>query len=362
MERFTLWSTPMSGPIVTRPAALAFRVLAFVAAVPSVAGQLEGTATYRERIALPPDAVFEAALQDVSRADAPATVIGRVRVDPAGQPPLRFTIDYDDAAVRLGRRYSVRAAVTHRDRLLYTTDRVYSALDGRGAKLELLLVPVRGTPPTAAPAGGLGALPASFEGNLSDAGNTVRWHVDLFREGHFQLRTASLGRREPNQHDDVGRWMLEPDTGRLVLQGGREAPVYLEPVDGGAALRKLDQQGKLIESAQDDRLERLRRFRPIEPRLFLSGMFVDRGEATNIALCADNRSMPVAEEGDFRAMQDAYRKARSAIGERLLVGVEGKIASRPSKAGGRSPQTVLVVERFVNVFPGQRCPGKRTRS
>ena len=33
---------------------------------------LTGTATYRERIALPPGAVFEATLEDVTRADAPA--------------------------------------------------------------------------------------------------------------------------------------------------------------------------------------------------------------------------------------------------------------------------------------------------
>jgi putative lipoprotein len=32
---------------------------------------VEGVASYRERIALPPGAVFEAAIEDVSRADSP---------------------------------------------------------------------------------------------------------------------------------------------------------------------------------------------------------------------------------------------------------------------------------------------------
>ena len=36
---------------------------------------IEGTATYRERMALPKGAVFEATLEDVSRADAPAVVV-----------------------------------------------------------------------------------------------------------------------------------------------------------------------------------------------------------------------------------------------------------------------------------------------
>jgi len=38
---------------------------------------IEGTATYRERIAMPPGAEFEAVLQDVTRADAPAMEIAR---------------------------------------------------------------------------------------------------------------------------------------------------------------------------------------------------------------------------------------------------------------------------------------------
>ena len=45
-----------------------------------------GTATYRERIALPPDAVFEATLEDVSRQDAPAVIIGRARMEKPGNP------------------------------------------------------------------------------------------------------------------------------------------------------------------------------------------------------------------------------------------------------------------------------------
>ena len=40
-------------------------------------GTVTGTATYRERMALPANAVFEAVLEDVSKADAPAS---RLRV------------------------------------------------------------------------------------------------------------------------------------------------------------------------------------------------------------------------------------------------------------------------------------------
>ena len=104
----------------------ALAALAWAACTPVWAGTLEGTAAYRERIALAPDAVFEAVLQDVSRADAQAEVLGRATIDPAGQPPFRFQIAYD-AAVQSGRRYVVRATVRHQGRLLFTTDRTYPA-------------------------------------------------------------------------------------------------------------------------------------------------------------------------------------------------------------------------------------------
>lgn len=106
----------------------------------ALAGTLQGVATYRERIALPPDAVFEAVLQDVSRADAPAQVLGRARLEPAGQPPFKFEIQYDDGMVKPGHRYSVRATVSSRGRLLFTTDRSYPVLDGANVPLQLRLV------------------------------------------------------------------------------------------------------------------------------------------------------------------------------------------------------------------------------
>jgi uncharacterized lipoprotein YbaY/uncharacterized lipoprotein NlpE involved in copper resistance len=324
------------------------------------AGTLQGVAEYRERTLLPPDAVFEAQLQDIARADAPATVLGRARLDPAGQPPFRFEIAYDAAALKPTGRYAVRATITHRGQLLFTTDRIYPVLDGRDAPLELLLVPVRRDPPQGAKPLGLGRLPASFAGELPGAGGPVAWHVDLYPEGRFQLRETHVGRPAPNQFDDIGRWSLERDTGRLVLRGGRGAPVSFLPVDDGAALRKLDLEGKPMESAHGDRLERQAAFAPIEPRLHLTGMFVDLADAANIVLCADMRSVPVAMEGDFKALEAAYLERRVKPGERLLVSVQGLLAPRPSMEAGQPPRTTLVVERFVGIWPAERC-GRKLR-
>src|SRR6185436_16459615 len=74
-----------------------------------------------------------------------AEVLGRARIDPAGPPPFKFQITFDDAAVRPGRRYVVRATIRHQGRLLFTTDRTYPVLrGGADALLDVLLVSAGG--------------------------------------------------------------------------------------------------------------------------------------------------------------------------------------------------------------------------
>jgi putative lipoprotein len=105
-----------------------------------MAGTVTGTATCRERLALPPEAVFEAILEDVSRADAPAEVLGRSRVDQPGPPPIRFEIAYDPARIDPRRSYVVRGRIRAGEQLLFTTEQSYPVLtDGRGYTVDLML-------------------------------------------------------------------------------------------------------------------------------------------------------------------------------------------------------------------------------
>jgi uncharacterized lipoprotein YbaY/heat shock protein HslJ len=103
---------------------------------------VSGTALYRERIRLPPNAVFEAILQDVSRADAPAVELGRVETaDPDG-PPYNFRIAYDRDAISDRQIYAVRAAIRVDGRLMFTTDTFHPVLTG-GAPDAVEIVMVR---------------------------------------------------------------------------------------------------------------------------------------------------------------------------------------------------------------------------
>lgn len=104
-----------------------------------------GTIAYRERMALPPGAVATARLEDVSRADAPATVVGEHVVQPTGQVPIRFSIPYDPERIDERHTYAVRATITAGGRLLWTTDTHHPVLTrGHGDRVDLMLRRVPG--------------------------------------------------------------------------------------------------------------------------------------------------------------------------------------------------------------------------
>ena len=101
---------------------------------------VEGTATYREKIALPPNAIFEAVVQDVSRADAPAIEVGRTTVRQPPQVPIPFRITMNPADIDPKRSYSVRARILVDGKPWFTSDMVYPVFMGvTSSKVDMLL-------------------------------------------------------------------------------------------------------------------------------------------------------------------------------------------------------------------------------
>ena len=114
---------------------------------------INGTATYRERMALPPSAVFEATLEDVSRADATADVLGRARIESPGNPPFHFSINYDPVQIIASHTYVVRARVTDGGKLLFTSDQRYQVLTlGHGSEIAVMMLRRVSATAAAAPA------------------------------------------------------------------------------------------------------------------------------------------------------------------------------------------------------------------
>jgi putative lipoprotein len=138
---------------------LSLSVLTACAATPTAGGgtspaptpnaRVTGTVTYLQRIALPPGAVIKVQLIDVSRADAPAVVLGEQLIQAEGrQPPFAFAIAHDPSRIQPNLSYAVGARIEDGDRLLFINDQRYAVLT-RGAPkhVDMVLRAVGATQP-----------------------------------------------------------------------------------------------------------------------------------------------------------------------------------------------------------------------
>jgi putative lipoprotein len=111
---------------------------------------ISGTVTYRQRMALTPTAVLEVSLEDVSEADAPADVIASRRLDNPGQVPIRFELPYDASRIVSSHRYLLRARITDKGTLQFTSTQAHPVLTGgHGSTVDILLQAVGQAPPSA---------------------------------------------------------------------------------------------------------------------------------------------------------------------------------------------------------------------
>jgi uncharacterized lipoprotein YbaY len=95
-EKKTAWA-PVVIAIVAVVLALCACVVCIATAIAVFSGGKEeasvsGTVTYRERMALTPDAFVTVQIQDVSLADAPASTIGEQVIRNPGQVPIPFEV------------------------------------------------------------------------------------------------------------------------------------------------------------------------------------------------------------------------------------------------------------------------------
>jgi copper homeostasis protein (lipoprotein) len=389
-----------------RVRALAMALACVVSAHESAEAQLRGMALVRERVTLPANAVFEASLEDISLGDAPDAVIGHTRIEGPGNPPIRFTIDYDPSRVDPRHLYRVRARVIvgsrqrlvadHSDLVLtwghgrrvslllqrsnapYTPEREVASTDLSRSDLTRSQVSrgevthddfsrrdnsrsesARGESSTSAVSRGGGSSStgaAIFTGNLPCADCTaVRHQLELFPNGSFFLRRAYLGKGRDAFVDEIGRWTLSRDGSTLTLKGSRDTTLRIA-IGKPDTLHVLGGSAKSNASSRSGTLALTNRAPPLEPRLEMRGMFTYMADAGRFTECSSRQSWPVAQEGDNAALESAYLSKRRNDGEEMLVKVEGRVTTRPRMDGG-GRERALVVERFMNARPGERCAG-----
>ncbi len=127
---------------------VAFCVAGFLLAAPvgAAPARVTGTALYLQRIALPPTAVLTVQLVDISRQDAPATVIATQTIPTSGQaPPYAFALVYDTTAISPNLTYAVQARIEDGGQLLFRTTQAYLVItQGRPTVIDVTLTQVTG--------------------------------------------------------------------------------------------------------------------------------------------------------------------------------------------------------------------------
>jgi copper homeostasis protein (lipoprotein) len=369
----------MTGRHLWRTLAMALACVA--SAREPASAQIRGTATYRERIALPTSAVFDATLEEVSRADAPAVVIGRSRIRRPRTSPIRFEIPFDADRIEPGRRYVVRARIVAEGRTLLTTDLSYPVLTrGNGRQVSVLLRRSAESDLAESSSGSLGgslgdrsvddgSLGGSLGGSLATGSAiftgelpctdcaAVRHQLELFGDESFFLRRTYLGKGRNAVVDEIGTWALSRDRSTLTLSRAGEAPLRIA-IGRPNTLHVLGGRGESAGSSRTNTLRLSSRAQPLEPRLRMRGMYRYMADAGRFTECLSRQSWPVAQERENAVLESAYSRTRRARGQEVLVEVVGRVALRP-RIEGEGRERTLVVERVVGVRPGERC-GSRT--
>lgn len=153
---------------------------------------LSGTVTYRERIALPPNARVEVRLEDISQADAPADEIASQTIVANGkQVPIPFEVRYSPKDIDSSRRYAVRASITSAEGdLMFTTALQYAVLTGGAADRNVEIVVQRAGGGARATAPGAGGGAEQGGAAASPLGGTWRL-VEIQRPGAAEQPVAA---------------------------------------------------------------------------------------------------------------------------------------------------------------------------
>lgn len=245
---------------LSRRALAGLLLAAAVPATPALAAPrvLRGTVAYRERMALPPGAVVEVKLLDVSLADAPSRTIAETRVS-GRRIPARWTLRFDSRRIEPRHSYALQARILDGDRLLFITTERHSVFTGGPDKTDIWVQRVSGNdrPPAAAPSpigswrlASLGSkdVPGSivttlaiaadgkvsgrggcngFGGNATLKGRTIRFSRMVSTMMACTPDTMAQERGFLDGLAKVRRWDIHRGSGLLALLDSRGRPVMM---------------------------------------------------------------------------------------------------------------------------------------
>lgn len=353
---------------------LAGLVLGAASVAAQSAPRVSGSVTYREKMVLPPSAVLEIRLEDVSRAEAAPPIVAARQIEHPGQVPVRFELPYDAQMIEARGRYAVRASIKDGDIVLFTSrDTVLVLTQGHGVHADLVLTHVgnpapapkppvavtKPAPPPPAPRpqpNPLPALPATFTGSYTCADCPKKeYQLNLYPDDSFFMRSTVTGRQTTGRTDDIGSWVLSSDRTVLVLKGQGDS-LDMFTIGPNGSLKKLDGSAIPLPGHLPNELAHAAAFKPLTADLPTMRGAYSMADRAAFVECSTGQRWMVADEGAAAELEAAYLKARSAPGASVLVEIEGVASPGTGRDGGSGAS--VTVRKLKRMLPRESCDAR----
>lgn len=304
-------------------------------------GRLNGTVTYRERMALPPSVVVSARLY-LRGSDVP--VASSLAVE-SGQGVLPFRVYYLVKDMRGAEEALLRAAISYETESLFATPAAMPVrLDQTPEVLLQRTMPGEGEP---APL----AVPAQFRGTAGNADDAVTLTLYLEPDGLYLLHTKKASAAKQDAVS-AGRWRQIDRNHTVQLAHGADEPL-------SAALRPAGSLLLTTPDAPRGEMELRPTVQALPDHPFrVLGMFRMQDGRATLTECGSGLDFAVKTEGaDFPALRSAYGRDVKRAGA-LLVVCEGTVRHREGVAPRVSSEDdihVLEISRVVEARPGKTC-------
>lgn len=173
----------------------------------------------------------------------------------------------------------------------------------------------------------------------------ISYHVNLFRDGRFEVRQEYLERGQINIVKGI--WLLERRSLHLINQQ-QTLPAFR--FDNEQTLTMLDLQGKPVRSSPDFQLNREKTFRKLDTRQAMLGIYRLERNVASFTSCQNGDSLVIANTQHHLPVMRQYQQDPRLNNRAVIVSLVGR--KSPNTQGEEN----LYIDKFEQFWPGASCP------
>jgi copper homeostasis protein (lipoprotein) len=195
-------------------------------------------------------------------------------------------------------------------------------------------------------------LPLTFSSVLPCANcEGIETSITLQPDGSFFSRQVYRGEPQPNQANDLGRWVMSHYGNVLVMQGQSSEVRYFR-VKSPDTIEMLDLEGRTIFSSLNYSLKSNVMTDSLDLKFFpLRGQYRYLADAALFTECVSGLNFPVLTQGDNIKLENEYLGLQKEPGQSLLATLYAHLKLAPSMEGEQLVPSLLPL-RFEKIVHG----------